>query len=139
MLGMLPSAAAELADSQLGIIARWQLLRHTTRGAVDQLVRSGWLTPVQRGVLRVSGCPSLPDQVPIAAALRCRPRATITGPYVLSRSRVDGFGPDAPFEILTVPERLITVELDFAHRRDSNPDRQVQYLGRFVSPRRSMP
>lgn len=126
---MLPSVAAELAESQLGVVARWQLLRHMTRGAVDQLVRRGWLTPVERGVLRLTGSPRLPDQRPIAAALRCRPNATITGPYVLSRHRIDGFGPDAPFEILTMPERAITVELSFAHREDPKPDRLVEYLG----------
>ncbi|MBS3940576.1 MAG: hypothetical protein KG028_06410 [Actinobacteria bacterium] len=126
---MLPSAAAELAEAQLGVIARWQLLQHASRGTLDQVVRAGWLAPIERGVLRVVGGAPLPDQVPIAAALRCRPLATVTGPYVLSRARIDGFDADAPFEILLAPGRRIAADLGFPYRTDPHPARAVQLLG----------
>ncbi|MFA9446030.1 hypothetical protein [Egicoccus sp. AB-alg6-2] len=131
---MLPEPALQLAENQLGVIARYQLLQHMDRHRAQHLCRCGYLHPIQRGVYRVRGGAALPDQAPIAAALRAR-NGQVTGPFVLSRLRVDGFEPDAPFEVLKRPARRLR-HVDFAWRGSADYDRPGSHLGdvRLASP-----
>ncbi len=131
----LPAPAIELAESQLGVIARSQLLRWMSAGAVDGLRTRGRLEVLERGVYRVVGGARLPDQLVLAAALRAGSGAMVTGPYVLGDLRVDGFGPGDPFEIL-VPDGRELHNVGFAHRRVGLSDREFRARGevRLASP-----
>jgi hypothetical protein len=125
---MFPDDVIDLLEAQLGVIARFQLREHVAPSAIDQHVRMDRLRPVARGVYRVAGGAVLPDQLALAAALVARPEATITGPFVLSRHRLDGFEPDAPFEVLLQPGRS-DPRAGGPYRRDPLPDRPVDRLG----------
>lgn len=126
---VLPRPAQTLAQRQFGVVARFQLLRWLRPVQVDGLVRHGLLVRLERGVYRVAGGAVLAEQRPVAAALRVRPAATVTGPFVLGHLRVDGFTPDDPFELLVSPRRELPRNVDFAYRRDPRPNRPVIKLG----------
>lgn len=125
---MFPTDVVDLLEAQLGVISRFQMRAHLTAAEIDQHVRTGRLRRVARGVYRVAGGAVLPDQVPFAAALVARPDATVTGPFVLSRHRLDGFGPDAPFEVLLRPGRAVP-RAGGPYRTDPFPDREVDWYG----------
>lgn len=129
---MLPDAAARIADDQRGVLARFQLLPHVEDGHhADSLLRSDRFSPITppvRGVHRVRGSGSLPEQYAFAAALRARPGATITGPLVLGLLGVPGFTTGAPFEILVREGRRLR-GVEFPRRVDPEPDRPVTSYG----------
>jgi very-short-patch-repair endonuclease len=111
----LPSSAVALAERQHGAVARVQLLDHMTAGSVEGLVARRTLVPIERGVYRVAGSARGPRQRAMAAALRARPRARLTGPFVLGLHDIDPFTDEAPFVVLTQPGRRLT-NVGFPHR-----------------------
>lgn len=115
-------------QAQRGVIARYQLLRSHSKSETDDLLRSGWFERLLRGVHRFRGGDPAPEQLAFAAALRARPRATITGPLALGLLGVPGFSGSAPFEILVQPTRSIS-GLAVRHRVDPVPDRAVATYG----------
>lgn len=124
-------ALTRLADDQRGLVARYQAVRLLTTHVADDLLRSGRFTAVDppvRGVHRVRGSGTGPEQHAFAAALRSRPKATISGPLVLGLLGVPGFTTSAPFEILTQPGRCL-YNVDFPHRDDPDPARAVTSYG----------
>lgn len=132
------AAAATLADAQRGVVARYQLVRISSCQVADDLVRSGRFSPVDppvRGTHRVRGSGVRPEQYAFAAALRARPRATISGPLVLGLLGVPGFSTSDPFEVLVQQARHLS-NVAFPHRVDPDPDRAVTTYGevRVASP-----
>lgn len=132
------AAAAALADDQRGVLARYQLVRLTSRQVADDLIRSdrfAQVDPPVRGVHRVRGSGAGPEQFAFAAALRARPKATISGPLVLGLLGVPGFTTSDPFEVLVQSGRRLR-NVSFAHRTDPDPDRAVAWYGevRVASP-----
>ena len=132
---MLPPAAFHLTEQQHGVVARFQLRRHLSEAAVDDVARNGWFERLERGVLRLRGSRVSGEQAAFAAALRARPDAVVTGPLVLGLLTVPGFDLTAGFEVLTRPGRTLT-GVDFAHRIDPRPGRPVMRFGdvRVASP-----
>jgi hypothetical protein len=125
----LPEAARRTSDAQHGVIARYQLLEAMPEGQwADELIRSSSLEKVEHGVYRVAGSGDLPQQAAFAAALRARPRATISGPLALHLFQVPGFLGNHTFEVLTQPGRRLT-GVTFTHRRDPDPTRAVASYG----------
>ena len=57
----------------------------------------------------------------MAALLRARPDARLTGPFVLGLFNLDGFSVNDRFEILTAPRRQLT-GVDFSHRPNPTPN-----------------
>jgi hypothetical protein len=131
----LPPFAVRIAESQLGVLARRQLLAGMLEHQADALLRGPWFEPLELGVHRVVGGARLPAQRAIAAALRGRAGAVLTGPVVLALYGVDGFAGDEPFVVLTPPGRRLK-GVDFRQRTDPDPDRPVSVRGavRLVGP-----
>jgi hypothetical protein len=125
----------ELAEAQHGVLARHQLRRNLRDHVADDLLRGSRLVRISRGVGRVRGGAPLPEQEAFAAALRARPRATVTGPIALRLYGAPEFGDATAFEILTVPSRHLT-GATFRHRVDPDPGRGVSMYGevRVASP-----
>ncbi|HEX9889898.1 MAG TPA: hypothetical protein VGA69_10500 [Nitriliruptorales bacterium] len=94
-------------------------------------MQRGALVAVERGVYRARGGVLEPAGAALAAVLRCRPRARLTGPRVLSLLGVDGLASDAPFEVLVQPGRTVT-NVDFPVRVDPDPDRRGATFGRSL-------
>lgn len=110
----------KLADRQHGVVGRRQLFAAgLCRGHVDELVRSGRLVRVSRGVYRVAGAPLTPRAEMMAASLRCGPGARIVGERVLEAMGVHTARRDGPFEVLTRPGRTVT-GVDWACRQASH-------------------
>ncbi|MTV25800.1 DUF559 domain-containing protein [Nitriliruptoraceae bacterium ZYF776] len=124
----LPDAAVSLAERQLGVVARFQLMRWLTPHQIDGLVQREVLVRIERGVYRLRGGAVVAGQTPLAAALRARPPVTITGPAALGLHGVDGFDADGPFELLTAPERRFR-KVGFLWRPDPTPARTVTPIG----------
>lgn len=131
----LPRPAVALTQRQLGIVARFQLRRWLSGDQIDASVQRRQLIRLERGIYRLRGSPLVAGQRAIAAALRARPPATITGPVVLGFHGVDGFGADGPFEVLVPPGRRVT-NVGFATRVDPRPGRSVSRRGavRLTTP-----
>jgi hypothetical protein len=73
-----PSVAevAELAESQAGVVARWQLFElGMSRDTVDRWVRSGRLRPLHRGVYALGDASITARGRQLAAVLACGPGA----------------------------------------------------------------
>lgn len=132
---MLDTALLSLAESQHGVLARYQLSRALRPGQVEHALASAAVERVERGVYRLRGAPRTPLQPMIAASLRARPRATATGPGVLATYGFEGFPADHPIAVVIAPERRIT-RVSFATRVDVDPERPVQRCGeaRLASP-----
>lgn len=132
---MIPDQALALGEAQHGVLARYQLRRWLPRHAADDALRSGLFEQLLRGSHRFRGGARLPEQYAFAAALRSRPRATITGPLALGLLDVPGFSGGSPFEILIQPTRHLT-GVNFLHRVDPVPERAVTTYGevRVASP-----
>lgn len=129
---------ARLLDDQRGVIARFQVAARLPPHQADDWLRSGRFErtdPAVRGTFRLRGSGAHPEQAAFAAALRARPKATVTGPLVLGLLGVPGFGLDEPFEVLTQPGRCLT-NVPFDHREDPEPTRPVAEYGevRVVGP-----
>lgn len=123
-----PPQIVRLAEAQLGLIARWQLLERIAEQAADGVLRSGWCEPIYRGVHRIVGGARLPEQVAIAATLRCGRDATLTGPVALRLMDVDGIRGDDPYLVLLPPDRRCR-QVDFPVSTDPDPDRPVATWG----------
>lgn len=135
---MVPEPILSLAEAQRGVIARYQVVHLAGAGVADYLMRSRWcgpLDPPVRGVRRVRGGAGLDEQQAFAAALRARPKATITGPIVLGLLGVGEIDTDAPFEILVNQSRRLS-NVPFPYRVDPDPDRPVMRHGhvRLANP-----
>lgn len=119
-MATLPPPACELARAQFGAVARRQLLRWMTEGQVEGLVARGTLTTIQRGVYRLTGGATPPEQSPMAAALRARD-ARVAGPFVLGLFGADGFDTSLPFGVLVRPgRRLVNVDVPVMPDRARN-------------------
>jgi hypothetical protein len=125
---VLPHPAAALTESQLGVVARRQLLTWLTEVRADSLLRGPWFEPMEFGVHRVVGGARLGVQRAIAAALRAGPESALTGPVVLGLYGVDGFGDGDPYEILVPVGRRVR-GVTFPVRRDPDPGRTVGRRG----------
>ncbi|MBW3659778.1 MAG: hypothetical protein KY457_14150 [Actinobacteria bacterium] len=124
----LPDPAAALCAKQHNVIARQQLLRWMTAKAADGLVRHGTLETLQRGVYGVVGGASPAEQEPMAALVRARPGARLTGPLVLGLLGIEPFTRDDPYTVLTAPGRRLRA-VTFPHRPDPCPDRAITPIG----------
>lgn len=125
---MLPDPAAALAEAQLGVVARRQLLTWMSGTQADTLLRGPRFEPMEFGVHRVVGGARLGVQRAIASALRAGPEAVLTGPVVLGLNGVDGFGDGDPYEVLVPAGRRVR-GVDFLVRRDPDPGRPVGRRG----------
>ena len=129
---------ARLLDDQRGVIARFQVAARLPPQEADDWLRSGRFErtdPSIYGTFRLRGSGAHAEQAAFAAALRARPKATVTGPLVLGLLGVPGFGCDDPFEVLTQPGRCLT-NVPFDYREDPDPTRPVAEYGevRVVGP-----
>lgn len=117
-----PDPVAHLLARQHGVAARKQILALDDVGEdrLEWWARSGFLETVHRGVYRVRGGASSPEQDAMAAALRAREGARITGSLVLGLLNVEGFGRSDPFEVL-VPGRRRVENVPFSVRRAHVP------------------
>jgi hypothetical protein len=134
----LPSELTQLSDPQFGAVARCQLV--TKEGSITDDQVHGWLKrgalePLFHGVYRVAGSGRSRQQEAMAALLRARPGAVLTGPFVLGLLDVDGFSVEDAYEVLTVPGRSLS-NVAFPHRPDPHPDRTTAAFGplRIVLP-----
>lgn len=108
----LPPPAIALAEQQHGLLARRQLLRFYSKGAVDRARDSGRLITVAPGVYRVAGGAVLPSQTAVATGLRARSPVVITGPWALAWYGAGAVPADAPFRLLTEDrQRLAGLEM----------------------------
>jgi hypothetical protein len=126
----LPKSALTLLDRQYGAIGRHQLLEWLRPRCIETLVRRRGLIPIERGVYRVAGGATTRQQAAMAALLRARPGARLTGPFVLGLFDLDGFSVQDPFEILTVPGRQLT-GVEFDHRTNPTPEDPVAKHGQL--------
>lgn len=127
----LPPEVTDRSDAQYGVFGRFQVV--TEDGPIRDNHVQGWLRRElievrYRGVYGVPGSGRSRRQDAMAALLRARPEARLTGPFVLGLLDVDGFTDDDEFEVLTVPGRRLS-ETGFAHRPDPCPDRIVAAVG----------
>lgn len=112
MSGPNPTFLARLSR-QHGTAGRWQALRDGhTKGEFDQMVRSGLLERDHHGIYHVAGAAPTPEQRAMAAVLRCRPRASVSGRFVLGLFGIEGFTRFDPFVVLVPPERTVS-NVDF--------------------------
>lgn len=108
----------QLAERQHGVVGRRQLFsRGLPRSHVDELLRSGRLVRVSRGVYRVAGAPLTATAEMVAATLRCGPGARIIGEPLLAEAGVRTASATATFVVLTRPGRVVT-GVDWSWRSD---------------------
>lgn len=131
---MLDDQALMQAEAQYGVIGRFQLTGRLTKGVAESSLETVQVERMHRGIYRVRGAPRVPEQRLVAASLRARPGATVTGPAVLARHQFEGFEYDA-FEVLIQPGRRLR-DHGFRHRIDPDPTRRVERVGqaRFALP-----
>ena len=125
-----PPSLLALIAGQFGVVGRCQLLDHVSHGTASGLVRRGALEAVERGVYRVRGGASHPAQPAMAAVLRARPGAVVSGPLVLGLLGVDGFAVGDPFEVLVRPGR-VPANVAFAWRTNPTPDAATAMVQRL--------
>lgn|GEM_PF-1989163 len=133
-----PTDLVRLAEAQLGVVSRAQLVAAIGASRTDALLRSAWVEAIEFGVRRIRGSARIPVQRAFAATLRAGRGATLTGPVALTLLDLDGFGAFnevLPFEVLLPPGRRLR-GVDFPHRRDPDPDRPVSRRGevRIAAP-----
>lgn len=117
-MSLLTAEARTLLVAQFGLISRRQLLDlGFTRGQVEGLVRRGTLEKVHCGTYRLAGGGVPSEQRALAAVLRCRPDARLTGPVALALLGVEGFTLDDPLEVL-VPAGRCVQNVSFTVRPD---------------------
>jgi hypothetical protein len=114
--------ALALLDRQLGLITRPQLLALGYRPKqVDAMLRRGHLEAVLHGTYRRTGAGIPIGQDALAAVLRCRPSARMTGLLVLAMLGAEGVDPeDAPYTVLIPPDRSVQ-NVPFRVRPDAAP------------------
>lgn len=127
--------ALRLLARQFGIITRPQCLRcGNTEDAVDGEVRRGQLQVVHCGTYRLTGAPVPPQQRAMAAVLRCRPDACLSGPVVLAALGVEGFSFDDEL-VVVVPRRRQVRNVPFRVRRSDLPRRERTRIGPLPTAR----
>lgn len=112
---MLPDRVQGRLRKQFGVVTRRQLIHELGcgKGEVEGWVRRNLLEVVHYegvglvGTYRSPTAPRLPEQVLLAAALRCGPEAWITGEAALGLLRFDGYTPRSSFRVLVVPRRRL--------------------------------
>lgn len=131
----IPDALLRLCAEQLGVVARYQLRELLAAMEVDDLLRSGRFERLHRGVYALRGSAEHDRRPAIAAALRCGPTATLTGPGGLGLHRLEGTDLGRGFAVLLPPGRRV-VDLPFTVLRDPDPRRRVAHIGavRFANP-----
>jgi hypothetical protein len=93
---------------QHGLLTRPQLLAEgLSPRAVDGRVYNGHLERVLCGVYRLPGAPVPVEQPAMAAVLRCRPEAALSGVVALALLSVEGCSPDVTPLVLVVPGRRV--------------------------------
>jgi hypothetical protein len=119
-MGLTPEAE-RLLRQQRSLVTRPQLLGpgSMTKGQVDNALRHAHLERYHHGTYRRTGAADDHHQEALAAALRCRPGARVTGPRILTFLGVEGFDEDASFTVLARPGRRVrnvpfTVAADLA-------------------------
>lgn len=122
-------SALRLMSEQFGIASRPQLLAcGLTEGQVEGLVARGALEKFHCGTYRLPGSAMPVEQAAMAAVVRCRPRARLTGPFVLGLLGVEGFSTADPFEVLVPPDRRVR-NVSFAVRTDPLPGQFAAEVG----------
>lgn len=124
----LPDQIVELAERQLGVVARRQFPADIPRYTVDNLVRRGVLDRLERGVYAVRGGAVHRHREAIAAALRVGPRATLSGPAALELAGVEGLVLGRRFVLLLRPPVRASGTRALL-RRDRDPLREVASVG----------
>lgn len=122
----LPATVADLLRRQRSLVSRRQLARipGLSLDRVDTWVRRGVLEQIHVGVYRLRGSASSPEQTAMAAVLRAREGARLTGPFVLGLLNIEGFTRGDPFEVL-VPDRRRVGNVGFAVRRARIPEAET--------------
>jgi hypothetical protein len=105
----LTSEAEALLREQRSLVTRPQLLGpgSMSKGQVDNALRHAHLERYHHGTYRRTGAADDLHQEALAAALRCRPEARVTGRRILTFLGVEGFDEDAPYTILVRPGRRV--------------------------------
>jgi hypothetical protein len=99
--------AYALAETQHGVLARYQLVAKLGRVAAEDVLATDRFARLETGVYRVRGGARLPYQAAFAAALRARPKAVVTGPVALGLHAVPGWVGATDFEVLVAPGRRL--------------------------------
>ncbi|MGI8874074.1 MAG: type IV toxin-antitoxin system AbiEi family antitoxin domain-containing protein [Egibacteraceae bacterium] len=116
-----------LLIEQHGLITRPQLLAAgLSPRAVDGRVYNGHLDRVHCGVYRLPGAPIPSEQAAMAAVLRCRPVAALSGELALALLDVEGCSMEATPLVLVGTNRTVC-NVDFVVRGDGTwkPDRAL--------------
>jgi len=131
----IPDALFRLCADQLGVIARHQFRELLPATVTDDLLRSGRFERLHRGVYALRGSPVDDLRPAMAAALRCGPRAAVTGPAGLALHGIEGTHLGREFAILLPPGRRV-VEVPFTVLRDPDVRRRVTHIGavRIANP-----
>lgn len=147
---MLPDDVRALLRKQIGLGTRPQVMALGYGAAVvDGWVTRRLLEPAtingarMWGTYRAAGSAEPPEQQAMAAALRCRTGARVSGPIILGLLGVEGFAPTDPFLILVgrplgLQRALSGVERSPANQRasiDRRPARRERHPGRSWTPR----
>lgn len=155
---MLSNEVHKRMREQLGLVTRWQLVRELgySEGTVEGWVARGHLESVRCqgvklvGVYRSPAGARPPEQLLLAAALRCRPRAWVTGEAALGLLGFDGHSPRSSFRVLVPPGRWVCnvpfpVDQDACYMRDrarsggipiTKPARSIVEAARTLEPKR---
>lgn len=124
-----PRALEILAD-QVGVVSRRQLRDlGLKKGHIDGLIRRGHLRRVAHGTYLRTAAGRSHLQDALAACLRARHPARVTGLLILAMLGCEEYdADDAPFTILLSPGRRL-VNVDFPTREDPAPDRDHARYG----------
>lgn len=102
---------------QNNLVTRPQAVAKLGENAVDARVQRGDLEVVHRAVYRPPFMPVPEGQAAMAAVLRCRPRASLTGEALLGLLGVEGFSPADPIHVLVPPGRSVS-NVEFTVQED---------------------
>jgi hypothetical protein len=128
-MAVLNARALRLMSEQFSVASRPQLLAcGLTEDQVDSLVQRGGLEKLLCGTYRVPGAAVPAEQYAMAAVLRCRPRAWVTGPFVLGLLRIEGFTVADPFEVIVPPGRRVQ-RVPFTVRCEALPAHSLAAIG----------
>lgn len=120
--------AHAIFEAQHGAAGRFQLVDLLTEPTVDGLAQRGRIVVIERGVYGVAGGAPTRERAAMAALLRARPDARLTGRFVLGVTGMEGFDADDPFTVLTAPGRRMR-GVSFDHRPDPISDRRTVSVG----------
>lgn len=95
-------------ERQHNLVTRPQAVAKLGKDAVDARVQRGDLQVVHRAVYRPPFMPVPEEQAAMAAVLRCRPQAWLTGEAMLGLFGVEGFSTTDPVRVLVPPERSVS-------------------------------